>query len=99
MKENAQAHQKRNQDDLRVGVDPGDPFGAHEARAASALHHEEVDDGRDGKAAVDAADAAVDFLEVKGEDQAGDVLHDHARYEGDDHRNENARDHRERPGC
>ena len=64
--------------------------GMHEARALGALHHEEVDDGRERDAAVDGADASVGLLELEGEDEAGEVLHDGARNEGDDDGDQNA---------
>ena len=56
--------------------------GVHEGRALGAFHDQEVQDGRQGQAAEDAADAAVHALIVEGEDQAGDILHHHTGHEG-----------------
>ena len=96
LEEHRQAREEREEDDGRVGVDPLDPLGTHEARALGALHHEEVDDGRERDAAVDGADAAVGLLELEGEDEAGEILDDGARNEGDDDGDQNARDDAER---
>ena len=96
LEENREAGKEREENDGRVGVDPLDPFGAHEARALGALHHEEVDDGRQRNAAVKRADAAVGLFKLEGEDESGEVLHDSARDEGDDDGNQNARHDAER---
>lgn len=73
-----------------MGIDPGQVFRLHEGRALGAFHDQEVEDGRQGQAAEDAADAAVHALIVEGEDQTGDVLHHHTGHEGHHHGDEDA---------
>lgn len=86
----AQAREQHQQDGQGVGIDPGQVFRLHEGRALGAFHDQEVEDGRQGQAAEDAADAAVHALIVEGEDQAGDVLHHHTGHEGHHHGDEDA---------
>lgn len=86
----AQAREQHQQDGQGVGIDPGQVFRLHEGCALGAFHDQEVEDGRQGQAAEDAADAAVHALIVEGEDQAGDVLHHHTGHEGHHHGDEDA---------
>ena len=98
LEEHGQDGEAAEQEFGRVGADPGDPLGLHDGRALGALDHEEVEDGRERDAAVDAAEELVVALVVEGEDQTQQILHEEARKEGHDDGYENRHDHGERLG-
>lgn len=98
LKEHRQGGEASQQQLRRIGVDPDDPLGLHEGCAFCALDHEEVEDGRQRHAAVDAPEELVVALVVEGEDQAQQVLHEEAGEEGHDDGYENRHDHGERLG-
>ena len=87
-KQNGQSDEERQKDGGGIGVDPRDPFGLHEAGTFGAFHDEEVEDGREAEAAEDAADAAIHGFKVEGKEQTHQVLHDHARDEGNAYGNQ-----------
>ncbi|CDE47892.1 unknown [Sutterella sp. CAG:351] len=68
----------------------------HEGSALRSLHHEEVEDHRERKTAVDAAEFLEETVIAEGEDHAGDPLHDDASEERDNDRDENRGNHPER---
>ena len=97
LEDNREHHKERCHNRQRVVAHEVNPFGAHEARALGALHDQKVENGRDSQPRVDAADAAIHFFEIEREDQSGNVLHDSAGNECHRHRNQDARNDRERP--
>ena len=79
-----------------VGIEEREHVRRHEGSAFRPLHHEEVEDHRERKTAVDAAELLEETVIAEGEDHAGDPLHDDACEERDNDRDENRGNHSER---
>ena len=92
LEEDCQDNEGADEDGPGVGVDGIDVFLAHEGGALQALHDQEVEDGGQGDAAENAADLPVHAVEIEGEDEAADVLHDCACHKGHHNGHENAGD-------
>ena len=92
LEEDCQYNEGGDEDGPGVGVDGVKIFLAHEGGALQALHDQEVEDGGQGDAAENAADLPVHAVEIEGEDEAADVLHDCACHKGHHNGHENAGD-------